>query len=171
MNSEIWADVKGYNGKYQVSTLGNVRSYMRCKNNSPKIIKGEIIQGYRRVILRKNNIGKSFSVHRLVAECFVDNPNNKPEVNHVDGDKLNNVYTNLDWVSRSENMMHAVDVLNGKFGKYNRLKPVMCVETGAVYRDASLAAASVGCSRSLIHRVANPNDRAKTAKGSHWKYV
>lgn len=106
---EEWRDVAGYNGKYQVSCNGNVRSFTKWKNgnNLKKHVDGH---GYYIVMLvgsGRNDVRRRF-VHRLVAEAFIDNPNNLAEVNHIDGVKTNNVVSNLEWVSRDENIQHAV---------------------------------------------------------------
>lgn len=114
---EIWKDVVGYEGLYQVSNLGKVKSYsrvVRCKGGfrtqpskflSPQTNKKKNF--YNFVRLYKNGISKPFFVHRLVANAFIPNPQNLPQVNHKDGDKRNNIVKNLEWCSASENMRHA----------------------------------------------------------------
>ena len=99
---EFWIPIPGYETLYQVSNHGNV-------SNFRKILKPYVMpKGYRALKLVKNGLKKGFLVHRLVAEAFHPNPLNKPEVNHIDGDKGNNHYLNLEWVTKSENMIHAV---------------------------------------------------------------
>lgn len=100
---EIWKYIAGYEGKYAVSNLGNVKNY---KTN--KILKNrEDKDGYLYVILCKNGKTKLMKIHRLVAQTFILNPKNKPEVNHIDGVKANNVMNNLEWATHNENMEHA----------------------------------------------------------------
>lgn len=100
ISSEEWRDIPGYEGLYQVSNLGRVKSLYRYKKQlKPKISNA----GYERVNLFKNKQGKWHSVHRLVAMTFVENPMNKPEVNHKDECKINNKASNLEWVTRKEN--------------------------------------------------------------------
>ena len=105
---ELWKDVKGYEGQYKVSNLGNVKSLKYLHHNKEAIIKGGIKKtGYRQVILSKNYKNKYVSVHRLVAEAFIPNPLNKPQINHINGNKLDNRVGNLEWCTGSENVIHA----------------------------------------------------------------
>lgn len=100
LENEIWKDIIGYEGLYQVSNLGRVK-------NPFKILKSAIDRyGYEKVSLTKNKISKSFKVHRLVAINFIPNPENKDSVNHIDHNKLNNLPENLEWVNHRENMNH-----------------------------------------------------------------
>lgn len=111
---EEWKDIKNYEGLYQVSNLGKVKSLERTKSNGKGLvkIKERILTqnitnwGYYRVALYKNGTRKYYKVHRLVAEAFISNPNNKEQVNHIDGNKLNNNVDNLEWNTRIENMNH-----------------------------------------------------------------
>lgn len=119
---EIWKYVKGYEGLYLISNLGRVKNlqkyYIRKNIKIPKkqcelkTCKGKV--GYIVTDLNKNNKRKTKYIHRLVAEAFIPNPENKPCVNHKDGNKLNNKISNLEWVTYSENNKHAWD---------NNLKP------------------------------------------------
>lgn len=103
MTEEIWQSIQGYEGLYWVSNLGRVKS--KTDLLQPLKDRGK----YLRVQLSKHNIQKFYSIHRLVALAFIPNPENKAEVNHIDGNKQNNTVQNLQWCSRSENMQHQFD--------------------------------------------------------------
>lgn len=111
---EEWRDIKGYEGLYQISEFGKVKSLER-KVNGPKglriveekILKPYIGTGYKKVHLSKSGKGKQISVHRLVATNFIREPVGREVVNHIDGNKLNNHYSNLEWCTYRENNQHA----------------------------------------------------------------
>lgn len=104
--TEVWKDIAGFEGKYQVSNFGNVKriAHRVCrKNNRYLTLKEKIVKqhydyhGYKKVHLWKDNTDKPFFVHRLVAFAFIDNPNNYPQINHKDENKENNAVSNLEW--------------------------------------------------------------------------
>jgi hypothetical protein len=116
LQNEIWRDIEGYDGVYQISNLGRVQSFERKEEfrGSHRNRKGGVFNsckknGYRIALLRKNHQPKTFKISRLVALHFIPNPENKPFVNHIDGDKGNDFCTNLEWVTPSENSCHARD--------------------------------------------------------------
>ena len=124
---EIWMPISKYEGLYQVSNLGRIKSLYSRTNNLKKgnIIKQrKNINGYLTVGLTKNNKQKTLRVHRLVAKEFCSNPKNKPCVNHIDGKKENNNYLNLEWVTYSENHKHAYknNLMNRKGEFHNNSK-------------------------------------------------
>ena len=101
---ETWKDIYKYEGRYQISNLGRVKSFGR---NNPMIMKEKDIRGYKSVTLHDGERKRTIQIHRLVAMHFMSNPDNKPQVNHKDGDKSNNCVENLEWVTNSENIKHA----------------------------------------------------------------
>ena len=101
---EKWRDIPGYEGFYQVSDLGNIRS---IRFNKIRNMKSWDSHGYRAVELCMNNNRYTVGIHRLVALTFIPNPENKSEVNHKDRNKSNNNVENLEWVTQSENVAHA----------------------------------------------------------------
>lgn len=170
MVSEIWKDIPEYKGLYQISNLGNVRSlsrivkgyksnYLISTRNKKKTINSV---GYEIVGLWKNNIQNIALIHRLVANAFIENPNNYPEINHIDGNKANNDISNLEWCSGSMNVQHAYNT-----GLSSRNKPVECVETGRVFRSQSEAARVMNvCQAAIGHAVRNGTKSC----GYHWKF-
>lgn len=109
---EVWRDIKGYEGIYQISNLGRCKSLVRKWRLRELILKlSENKDGYLLVVLYKEGVQKTYKVHRFVAIVFVPNPNNLPEVNHKNGIKVDNRVENLEWCSHSENVKHARNVL------------------------------------------------------------
>lgn len=115
-SNEIWKPIKDFEGLYEVSNLGRVKSFDRvvnCGHGKTRVMKGKILKevklrdGYFYVRLCKDTISTRKSIHRLVAETYIPNLDNKKEVNHIDGNKRNNNVSNLEWVTPKENMRHA----------------------------------------------------------------
>lgn len=128
---EVWKPVVGFEDRYEVSSYGNIRSKARLQ----KDIRGRVLNypskplkqalhrtNTWRIRFCVNGVKCSKSVHRLVAAAFIPNPLNKPEVNHKDGNRLNNRLSNLEWVTQEENIRHAVEtgLINNPFGKEAR---------------------------------------------------
>lgn len=105
---EIWKDIKGYEGLYQVSNLGNVMSLNWNHTNTSQPIRPFRNRGYLRVTFRVNGTSRKFLVHRLVADAFLPNEQGKETVNHIDGNKENNCISNLEWATRREQTAHAI---------------------------------------------------------------
>ena len=115
LDGEEWKDIAGYNGDYQVSTFGRVKRFH--KHTPPRILKPQLLGEYLSVALYTGGKMKQHSVHLLVAQAFVPNPDNKPEVNHIVGCKFNCHVSNLVWSTSSENTQHAFDNGLAKSGK------------------------------------------------------
>ena len=121
---EVWKPIKGYEHKYEVSNLGNVRSLDYNNTGTIKILKPQRRTHTGNDYLFVNFSGKMKFIHRLVAQAFIDNPNNKPCINHIDGNKQNNTLDNLEWCTYQENENHSRKVLKKKVNvnNYNKMK-------------------------------------------------
>ena len=173
MKQEIWKDIEGYEGYYQISSFGMVKATSRIYIDSlnrrrfikEKYLKISVIySGYCCVLLNAKN-KKSFSIHRLVAKAFIPNPLKLPQVNHKNGDKLNNTVANLEWVTASENIYHAhkIGLRNQKRGRNNAAKKVINIENGHVYGCVSDASESIGLKRETLVAMLTGRNRNKTA--------
>ena len=128
--NEVWKDIKGYEGYYQVSNLGKFKSISREKTTptgKPCYSKERILkqhkdkQGYLTVGLCKDRKAKRYLSHRIVAIHFIENIENKPQVNHINGDKQKNDVTNLEWCTESENVIHSYETgLNKRYYKFSK---------------------------------------------------
>lgn len=103
MTKIMWKDIKDYEGLYKISTLGDVYSVNRKK----LIYQSMDRYGYKQCLLYKNNKHKTKKIHRMVAEAFIPNTYNKPQINHKDGNRTNNRIDNLEWCNNSENQLHS----------------------------------------------------------------
>lgn len=166
---EIWKDVVGYEGFYLVSNLGRIRSVDRVVLSTAGIkrkFKGVVLSQYApmgqyyRVSLRSTK--QNSIVHRLIAEAFIPNPENKSQINHKDGDKLNNHVSNLEWCTPSENIQHAFDT-GLKIGKHIS-KKVICTKTGKVYESAKEAAKILGYKHGTLCNILNETFRPNSNK-------
>lgn len=157
---EIWKDIKGYEGLYQVSTSGQIKSMKRqgANGNIRKNAKGG--HGYLQIMLSKNGSTKTFLVHRLVAETFIPNPNGHPEVNHKDQDKHNNDVSNLEWCTSQYNM----DYSNSKqVIQYDKQGNIV-----NVWKSTKEIERVLGIRNSYISGCCN--GRTKTSCGYVWRY-
>jgi len=182
---EAWKDIPGFEGLYQISNKGRLKSFKQYKDGrilSTKNNKGDYLSA---VLCGKGVERRSTRVHRLVAEAFIPNPDSKPEVNHKDGNKQNNRVENLEWVTRLENAHHAIkhnpNILKGMnhYNKYVRPKTVIQLSLNgrhiAEFPSAKAAGRATGvCGRNIL-QVANrdeykPGKTRKQAGGYIWRY-
>lgn len=161
---EIWKDVKDYEGLYQVSNLGNVKSLPRkgTKGGLLKLFERQdkkYKKNYLRAALTKNGKTKWYTVSRLVAEAFIPNPDNLAEVDHINNNEMDNRVENLQWLNRSENIIKDQGV------------KIICVETGEQFDCIADVYRMLGKSShsSTISTVLDKENR--TAYGYHWRRV
>lgn len=177
---EKWITIDGFED-YEISNYGRIKSY-RKKNKTIFLKQATNSNGYQFVDLYRNTGHKLFRIHRLVAEYFIPNPENKSEVNHIDGNKRNNCVENLEWCTRSENTIHSFRILGQKPNKTalgktgfdsNFGKPVCQIDmkTNAVlniFGSITDAARQTNGRQGDISRCVN--GIRKSANGYYWKY-
>ena len=184
-NIEIWKDVENYEGFYQVSDLGRVKSLERdvfFPNGAVHHVDEKILVptlnrgGYSFVRLHKNRKTKNEYVHRLVAMAFIENPENKPQVNHKDEVKTNNAVDNLEWCEASYNANYGTRIermlqnrKSYKLGNHPRAKQVFCVELNKKFDCIASAGKELGVNISCIGSACRGEQ--KTAGGFHWRYA
>ena len=115
-DNTVWKPIPGYEGIYEASNKGEIRSFDKVitqKNGTDRTIKGRVMKqrknnrGYHIITLNKDSVSKDYLVHRLIAFAFLPNPDNLPQVNHIDGNKSNNCIENLEWCDQTHNMLEA----------------------------------------------------------------
>ena len=178
MEKEIWKDIEGYEGLYKVSNIGRVKSVERMKWNGKgyhkipeRILKaGDNGKGYLYITLCKDGTRKNYTVHQLVGNAFLSNPQGYKELNHIDEDKTNNRADNLEWCSRSYN-----NTYNGKAKKVAEKlsKPVIAIDvrTGLILEFASSREAEreTGIPHSSIIQCCK--GKMNSARGFYWMYA
>lgn len=173
---EIWKDINGFEGYYQVSSTGRIKNVRT--NSIKKLTTGNT--GYAYVYLYKNNNKSNLTVHRLVAQAFIPNSDNLPQVNHKDGNKLNNNVENLEWCTAKENIRHIINMgfkpvcnTKGKYGKDNKLS----IKIGQFDKDDNLINIYYGGNEikrklnlsTCSHILEVVKGKRKTAFGYVWK--
>ena len=172
--SEVWVDIKGFENLYQISNMGKVRS---LKNNI--ILSPDISNGYKRVYLYSPTRKRRELVHRLVAQAFIPNADNKPFIDHIDTNTLNNNVNNLRGCTQKENINNFKSLKKRhkphtkewceNIRKGLEKKPIFCVELGIVFRGQTDAQRKLGIFQTNIGKVLL--GKRKTAGGYHWQYV
>lgn len=179
---EKWKPINGYENLYMISNKGNVKSldrivYQKAKSGIARhVYKGKNIKqtlqknGYYTVDLHKNGKFIRFSVHRLVGIHFIKNPKNKPYINHLDANKQNNVYNNLEWCTQSENIQYAYDNKT-KIAPHQRKVGQYTLSHDLINTWDSLTEAErqTGIFESNIYKCCR--NKRKTAGGFIWKYI
>ena len=172
---EIWKQIPGYEGLYEASTLGRIRSMERIasgrwghSHRRSHILKANNIHnGYQQVKFSIDGIKSQPLVHRLVAKTFIPNPLNLPQVNHKDGNPANNQVDNLEWCTASENCKHRNHVLKKWVGRPK--KPVRCLETGIIYESSHHASRALQINCGSIF--ATCQGKHQKADGMHFEFV
>lgn len=162
---EIWKDIKGYEGLYQISNKGRVWSVRKQKYMKPYYSGGNMTRYNKVDLIAKNGKRKKEYVHRLVALNFIPNPSGYTIVNHIDGNKINNCVENLEWCSSSYNSIHSYYTLNNTKSQFTAV-PCKCLETEKEYCSVAEAARDSGLRPQNIQAVLD--GYRKTTFGTHW---
>lgn len=176
MEKEIWKPVVGYENRYQVSNLGNIKSLNYRGTSVPGLLKPVKLKlGYLQISTWADGKQYNATIHRLVAEAFIPNPENKPCINHIDGNKLNNRVENLEWCTDSENKVHSYreiksDKVRYKKHKGNLLNVYQYSSDGEFLKEYSsikMASESTGVCRAGIYNCITGNYKSSGGyKGS-----
>lgn len=187
LNEELWKDIEGYEGIYQISNMGRVKVLPRFNGTGmrkERIMKISINRlGYQYLTLCKDKVKKKYLIHRLVAKAFIENPNPDKfnQINHIDENRLNNRYDNLEWCDAKYNMNYGnrikrmvsnIDYKQLGERMKNRedaSKKVLNVTTGEVYPSINEASRQTNTRASDICQVCK--ERRKTANGFKWRYI
>lgn len=165
---EIWKDIPEYEGLYQVSNLGRIKSLQNYRGKG-NILKQRIKKGYYTIGLRKNAKRKWYLTHRLVAQAFIPNPNNLPQINHIDENKLNNNVDNLEWCTVKYNNTYGTRI--ERVMKSNKLKKevVQCDLNGNIIGVFESIASASRKTKTDITGISNCiNKKSKTANKYIW---
>lgn len=179
---EIWKDIPSYEGYYQVSNIGNFRSLPRIvkyKSTGTRNYPGKPLltetakDNYQRIVLMKDGKKIRYQAHKLVALAFIPNPENKPFINHIDGNKSNNKVENLEWCTASENMVHADKTGLRDMSKHHpsNSKKIKCIETGEIFISYLRAVKWLGKTATSISSLVRGTKVYGKAFGYHWEFI
>ena len=174
-NIEIWKPVVGYEGLYEVSNLGNVRSLNYNHTNKPKLLKQDLCKNNNLRVTLYNRTKKRFLVHRIVAEAFMPNPYNKPEIDHINTIRTDNRVENLRWVTHTENMNNPIThtkSINSKLHYTYNMKAVIQTSKDGTFIQEYKCTREAERATNIDHRSINKCCKGiyKTAGGYIWKY-
>ena len=172
--TEIWKDIKGYEGLYQVSNLGRVKSLDRivhCKNGTIKFCKGMILHTFKNnylfVRLSKDSTYKTKYIHKLVAQAFIPNPDDLPEINHKDENKLNNDINNLEWCTIAYNNAYGTRTERTRKRVYQLDLNKNIIK---LWDGIGIASRELDIPSQQISQCCNGTKYRKTAGGYIWQY-
>lgn len=199
-NEELWKDITGFEGFYQISSLGNIRTkdrYVKCRDGKMRFVKGRLCSlnqrnRYKTVTLYKDGFCQRWSVHRLVALAFISNPKKLPYIDHIDGNPSNNCIENLRWVTQKENMNNPLTKIKCSERVYTNDRNKKILETRKLkcslnqerevfqfsisgefiqsFKSISEASRITGAHHSSIGNVCRRGRGGKSAGGFLWSY-
>lgn len=167
---EVWKNIKGYDGLYEISNWGNVKSLNYNNTGKSQMLKPRYVRGrYKAVTLCKDCYHKQITIHRLVAQAFIPNPNNYPQVNHIDEDISNNHMDNLEWCTSEYNLKYGT-----RNDKISRALSISVIGTNIKTREELILPSatygnSIGFDHSCIIKCCKGH--RKTHKGYTWRYA
>ena len=177
MNKEIWKNIKGFEGLYEVSNLGNIKSLSKINKNKNKLVAQRVQNnGYIHVCLSKNGKTQIKTVHRIVAQAFLPPIEGKKEINHINGIKTDNRAENLEWVSHRENVIHAIS--NGLFFDIRKIKdrsyaskPVAKIKDGIVVKTYKSMSDAAKCENISLSAMQWRTTHNSVVNGYSWKHL